>query len=265
MYVTKFSQLLVVSCFGLVMAAAAQAQSAGTVAKVNGVAIPQARLELILKERAAKGQSDSPEAKKALREVLIRNEVVAQEAVKKGLDQNVDVATQIDIARQSVLFGAYQNDFAKTHPVGDEDMRKEYEGLKAQMGDKEYKVRHILVGTEQEAKDIIVRIKKGAKFDKLAAEKSKDASSKNKGGELDWTPAGTVVKPIADVLAKLSKGQLAEQPVQSQGGWQVIRLDDVRPLRIAPLEKIRQVVQQRVLRRQFAASVNELRAKATVE
>jgi peptidyl-prolyl cis-trans isomerase C len=153
----------------------------------------------------------------------------------------------------------------KTHPVSDEELKKEYEALKTQMGDKEYKAHHILVATEAEAKDIIARIKKGGKFDKIAQEKSLDAGSKNKGGELEWSPPASYVQPFAEALTKLNKGQLTEQPVKTPFGWHVIRLDDVRPLKIPPFEEIKQNLAQRVLQRQFAAYVGELRAKAKVE
>jgi peptidyl-prolyl cis-trans isomerase C len=144
-------------------------------------------------------------------------------------------------------------------------MRKEYETLKTQMGDKEYKARHVLVTTEAEAKDIIARVKKGAKLGEIAKEKSTDAGSKGKGGELEWSPAGNYVAPFAEALTKLSKGQLTDQPVQTPFGWHVIRLEDVRPLKIPPFEEIKNNLTQRVLQRQFESAVNELRAKAKVE
>jgi peptidyl-prolyl cis-trans isomerase C len=133
------------------------------------------------------------------------------------------------------------------------------------MGDKEYKARHVLVTTEAEAKDIIARVKKGAKLGEIAKEKSTDAGSKGKGGELEWSPAGNYVAPFAEALTKLSKGQLTDQPVQTPFGWHVIRLEDVRPLKIPPFEEIKNNLTQRVLQRQFESAVNELRAKAKVE
>ena len=132
-----------------------------TTAKVNGVAIPQSRLEFVMKARADQGQPDTPEARKTLRDDLISEEVIAQDALKKGLDKDPDFAAQLDMARQSALVRAYQVDYVKNHPVSDEELQKEYETLKAQMGDKEYKAHHILVGSEAEAKDIIAKIKKG--------------------------------------------------------------------------------------------------------
>ena len=268
MHSMKLSQLLallVVGISGLAAVSAVQAQLVTPVAKVNGVAIPQARLELIMKRRAAQGQPDSPEVRKAIREALISEEVVAQEALKKGLDRDPDVATQIENARQQVILSAYQNDFVKNNKVSDEDLRKEYDTLKALLGDKEFKAQHIMVSTEVEAKDAIARIKKGAKFDKVAAEKSKDASSKDKGGDLGWRNGGNLPKPFIEELSKAKKGTLIEQPVQLQGNWHVLRLDDVRAYKAPAFEEVKPEIQQRILQRQIEAVVADLRAKAKIE
>lgn len=268
MHSMKLSQLLallVVGISGLAAVGAVQAQLITPVAKVNGVAIPQTRLESIMKRRAAQGQPDSPEVRKAVREALINEEVVAQEAIKKGLDRDPDVATQIEISRQSVLIGAYQNDFVKNNKVGDEALRKEYEGLKALLGDKEFKAQHIMVSSEEEAKDVIARVKKGAKFDKVAAEKSKDAGSKDKGGDLGWRNGGNLPKQFTEALAKAKKGTLIEQPVPLQGNWHVLRLDDVRPFKMPTAEEIKQDLQQRIMQRQLEATITELRTKAKIE
>ncbi|MDN5836289.1 MAG: peptidylprolyl isomerase [Nitrosospira sp.] len=265
MHFMKFSQLMVLGISGLIAVTTAQAQSASPIAKVNGVTIPQSRLEFIVKARAAQGQPDTPETRKTLRDDLITEEVIAQEALKRGLDKDPDFVAQLELARLTALVRAFQIDYVKNHPVGDEELHKEYEALKTQMGDKEYKAHHILVGTEAEAKDIIARIKKGGKLEKIAQEKSMDAGSKNKGGELDWSPAASYVQPFAEALTKLNKGQLTEQPVKTPFGWHVIRLDDVRPLKIPPFEEIKQNLAQRVLQRQFATYVGELRSKAKIE
>ncbi|MDN5935349.1 MAG: peptidyl-prolyl cis-trans isomerase [Nitrosospira sp.] len=265
MHFMKFSQLMVLGISGLIAVTTAQAQSASPIAKVNGVTIPQSRLEFIVKARAAQGQPDTPETRKTLRDDLITEEVIAQEALKRGLDKDPDFIAQLELARLTALVRAFQIDYVKNHPVSDEELHKEYEMLKTQMGDKEYKAHHILVGTEAEAKDIIARIKKGGKLEKIAQEKSMDAGSKNKGGELDWSPAASYVQPFAEALTKLNKGQLTEQPVKTPFGWHVIRLDDVRPLKIPPFEEIKQNLAQRVLQRQFATYVGELRSKAKIE
>jgi peptidyl-prolyl cis-trans isomerase C len=265
MHFTKLSRVTAVGICGLIAVTTVQAQSGSSLAKVNGVAIPQSRLEFIVKARTLQGQPDSPETRKTLRDDLITEEVIAQEALKKGLDKDPDFVTQLEMARQTALVRAYQVDYIKSHPVNDDELRKEYEAVKAQMGDKEYKAHHVLVGSEAEAKDIIAKIKKGAKLEKIAQEKSLDTGSKAKGGELEWSPAASYVQPFGEALTKLTKGQLTEQPVHTNFGYHVIRLDDVRPLKVPPFEEIKQNLAQRVLQRQFASAVNDLRGKARVE
>jgi len=264
MHSIKFSKIIALIFSGLIVASA-QAQTPAPVAKVNGVAIPQARLDMAASARVSQGQPDSPELRKALRESLINEEILVQEAMKKGLDRTPEVATQLEMARQSVLVGAYMQDHVKNDTVSEEELRKEYEGLRGMLGDKEYNGRHIQVNTQEEAKDLITRIKKGAKFEKLAAEKSKDQSTKDNGGAFDWRNGGNLPRPFVDALAKLQKGKVAEDPVQTQAGWHVIRLDDVRPLKVPPLEEIKQGLQQRVNEKHFRNKVTDLRAKAKIE
>src|SRR5687768_3885163 len=103
MHFMKFIQLTALGISGLIAVTAVQAQTGSTMAKVNGVTIPQSRLEFILKARTSQGQPDSPEARKNLREDLITEEVIAQEAKKKGLDKDPDFVTQLDMARQTAL------------------------------------------------------------------------------------------------------------------------------------------------------------------
>ena len=175
--------------------------STSTMAKVNGVTIPQSRLEFIMKARAAQGQPDTPEARKSLtrRSYIRGNHRAGRDEKRAG--QGSDFAAQLDIARQTALVRAYQIDYVKNHPVSDEELHKEYETVKAQMGDKEYKAHHILVASEAEAKDIIARIKKGESLKRLPG-KIPGCGSKSKGGELDWSPAASYVQPFAEALTK---------------------------------------------------------------
>src|SRR3989338_239122 len=127
-------------------------------ALVNGVSIPQARIDLRVKAAAAQGQADSPELRKAIRDDMINLEVMAQEAVKAGLDKNADVVQQVELAKQSVLVGAFVQDYAKNHPISEDQLKQKYEKLKPKLGKKKYNPRHILVETEAEAKDIIAQL-----------------------------------------------------------------------------------------------------------
>lgn len=239
--------------------------TAKAVVTVNGSAIPQERIDFFVKQATSRGQPDTPELRKEATNELISRELMAQEANKKGLDKDPEVTAQAELAKQSILVGAFIQDYLKANPITDEAIKAEYEKLKAQIGDKEYKVRHILVTKEEEAKVIIAQLKKGAKFDKLASEKSIDTGSKDKGGDLNWITPSTVVKPFGDALLKLKKGQYTQEPVESQYGWHVIKFEEERPVKAPALDAIKPQLAQRLQQEQIQKSITELRAKAKIE
>lgn len=262
---TKTPHLLLFALAGSLATATCNAQAADPVAKVNGVAIPQSRLDLVIKVSASQGQPDTPETRNRLRDALITREVIMQEALKKGLDKSSDVTSQLDMHRQDVLVNAFVQDYLSHNPVSEEALKKEYELAKTQTGEKEYKARHILVKDEAEAKQIIAQLKKGANFEKIASAKSEDTGSKARGGDLDWSPSNRYVPAFGEALKKLKKGQLADAPVQTQFGWHVIRLDDERPLKPPSFEEIKPKIQQNLQRQALDKAVGELRAKAKIE
>ena len=233
-------------------------------ASVNGISIPQTRIDLRVKAAAAQGQPDSPELRKVIRDDMINLELLAQEAVRLGLDKETEAAQQIEIARQSVLAGAFVQNYADSHPIGDDQLKQEYEKLKANVGDKEYKARHILVDTEAEAKSIIAQLGKKAKFDKLAA-KSKDTGSAEHGGALDWAVPSNFVPPFANAMTNLKKGEYTREPVQSQFGWHVIKLDDVRDLKVPSFDELKPQLQQRLQQQAIKNEIAEMRTKAKIE
>ena len=262
---TRKIPLLLLVLAGSLAAGAGHAQTPPPVAKVNGVAIPQSRVDLLLLNATAQGQPDSPDLRNRIRDELITREMLSQEAARRGLDKNAEVTTQIELQRQGILVNAYLQDYFKKNPISDDAIKNEYERQKAQAPDKEYKARHILVKEEAEAKLIIAQLKKGAQFEKIAAEKSEDQGSKGQGGDLGWSAPGRYVPPFAEVLKKLKKGQLTDTPVQSPFGWHVIRLDDERAFKVPTLEQVKPQVQQQLQQQAIAKIVSDLRAKAKIE
>jgi len=233
------------------------------VARVNGTAIPQARADVLLKEvLSQQGQKDSPELRKLIRERLIDGEVMTQEAIKMGLNKNPEVSGQLDLARQNILVGAFINELSKKTQPSEDALRKAHERFKDSPAANEYRARHILVGSEAEARDIIKEVRGGADFAKIAAARSRDEGSKATGGELGWAAPNTYVRPFAEALARMKKGELTDNPVQTQFGWHVIRLEDTRPLNFEAIKpQLQQVVQREMIQKQ----IDDLRAKAKVE
>jgi len=235
------------------------------IAKVNGVSIPKARADAMMQQQQGRGAPDSDQTRAAVREELVNRELVSQEATKNGLAKSQEVQTQIDMVRQEILINAYIRDYLRKNPITDADIEKEYERAKAQTPDKEYRARHILVETEDQAKDLITQLKKGAKFEDLAAKNSKDPGTKDKGGDLDWTTPANLDRGFADAMAKLEKGRYTDTPVQTRFGWHVIQLDDVRSVRIPSLAEIKPRIQQQLVQVKVEEMVRGLRAKAKIE
>jgi peptidyl-prolyl cis-trans isomerase C len=260
----KFSKFFLVSAL-LAAAASAQAASDKPAAIVNGVSIPQERVDIRLKAATQQGQPDTPEIRKAIRDDLINLEVISQAAVKNGLDKQPDIAQQLELARQSVLAGAFVQDYAKNHPIGDDALKQEYEALKTRVGNKEYKISHILVQTEDEAKKVEADLKKkGAKFAAIAKANSKDPGSKDNGGELGWAVPSNFVQPFGDAVLKLSKGQVSA-PVQTQYGWHVIKLEDTRDLKVPTFEEMKPNLEKRKQQEEIKNLIEDMRSKAKVE
>ena len=245
-------------------AAAAAASGSGKVV-VNGVTIPQSRIDAMNRELSSQGQPDTDERKTAVKEELVNREVLAQAAAKRGLDKNPDIAAQMEMAKQAVLVRALFEEEVKKNPITDAQLQQQYEQFKGSMGTNEYKVRHILVDKEDDAKQIIADLGKGGDFAKIAKEKSKDPGSKDNGGDLDWGPSARYVKPFADAISSMQKGQTTPAPVKTDFGYHVIRLDDVRPLKVPEFSEMKEQFRQRAQQQQIQKMVMDLRQKAKVE
>ena len=238
--------------------------AAKPLAKVNGAAIPQMQADILLLNQRAQGAPEDEQTRDRIREELIRRELIAQEARKKGLDKKPEITAQMDMARQATLVQAYLQDYARSHPISDEAIKKEYETVVARLGDKEYKVRHILVEKDDEAKAVIVKLKAGERFEELAKQ-SKDPGSKERGGDLGWSSPANYVKPFADALVKLDKGKYTTEPVKTDFGYHVILLEDVRERKTPPLDEVKPQINEAMQRQAIARHIADLRAKAKVE
>ena len=241
------------------------ASAASSKVVVNGVTIPQSRFEAMNKELSSQGQPDNPERHQAVKEELVNREILAQAAQKRGLDKSPDVAAQMDMARQAVLVRALFESEVKASPITDDMLKAQYEQFKASMGTNEYKVRHILVEKEDEAKAIIAELNRGGDFAKIAKEKSKDPGSKDSGGDLDWGPSARYVKPFADAVQATPKGQMTPQPVKTDFGYHIIKVDDVRPLKVPTFDEVKEQFRQRAQQQQIQKLVMDLRSKAKIE
>ena len=247
------------------IAVAAMPAIAQNVAVVNGKAIPMSRVEALVKQVVAQGQQpDSPKLREMIKTDLIAREVMMQEAIKQGYDKNPAVRQQLDSARETLVVNAMMREHLDKNKVADADIKAEYDRYKAQAGDKEYHVRHILVGTDAEAKAIIVKLKGGAKFEELA-KGSKDQGTANTGGDLDWATPSAFPKPFSDAFISLQKGAVTAAPVQTENGFHVIKLDDTRAAKVPTLDEVKPRIAEALQEKKLQAFQEQMLKKATVK
>ncbi|MDX8385808.1 MAG: peptidylprolyl isomerase [Gallionella sp.] len=248
------------------LSACTPSDSSKAAATVNGVAISQSQVELLVKQSEDNGQPDSPELRAAIVEQLSMQYLISQEAIEKGIDKHPEVADQIELARQSTLANAFVQDYLTSNPVNDEQLNAEYKKIKVEMGSNEYKARHILVKTESIAKDIISKLKKNLnQFESLAKSKSEDAGSKVNGGDLGWFDPRSMVPEFSSAVENLEKGKFTVEPVKSQFGYHVILLEDIRPKMVPQLEQIKNQLKQQIQQKSLLKVLEGIKAGAKIE
>ena len=236
------------------------------IASVNGQYISKKTLEDLEKDIAERSHGQSPAfPKEKLVEELIQRELLVQDAVQKKLDQTPETIAQLDAARKALLTQASLQNYLKTNPVTDEEVKKEYDSKVGGANSVEYKASHILVKTEDEAKKLIAEIDKGGKFDKLANKNSLDAKESQNGGQLGWFSPSQMVVPFSEAVAKLEKGKYTKTPVKTQFGYHIILLEDSRKQNPPPLEAVKEQLTPMLQRQKVQTMVENLRKQAKVE
>jgi peptidyl-prolyl cis-trans isomerase C len=209
---------------------------------VNGVAITRDQLNQFLHNLQAQGQKITPEVENVILNELIVRELVAGDAHKKKLDALPEVKAQIKLVQQQVLVDAWFTDYFNQNPIKDEQVREEYnrqlESTKSGKNSNEYAVSQILLSSEQEAQEVAKRIENNESFERIAQEKSIDKSSAAQGGKLGWLLPTIIVKPLDDIILSLKKGSVSN-PVQTNLGWHILKVDDVRKFKPAPYDEVK--------------------------
>lgn len=234
------------------------------VATVNGKPITEEMLQIYGAQRS-RNPGAQPISREAALEELVNIELVTQDAEKHNIDKRPNIVKQLDWQRRSLLVGVSMREYIASHPASDAELDKLYkERIKNHDGN-EYKARHILVGSEDEAKAIIDELGKGGDFAKLAAEKSKDPSGKQGGGDLGWFSGDQMVEPFAKAVAKMKKGEITKKPVQTQFGWHVIQLEDTRKVPAPTKDSLKEQLQMQLQNERIDAYIAELRKGAKIE
>jgi peptidyl-prolyl cis-trans isomerase C len=233
---------------------------------VNGKAISQELFDDYAKALAGKPASElTPEDRDQVKENLVRIELIAQQAEKDGLTKDPEVANRLELQRLNLLQQAAAARYLKERTPTDAELRAEFDAQLASTPLVEYQARHILVSGEDVAQKVVQQLQGGADFATLAKRLSSDKESAKNGGDLGWFSPARMVKPFSDAVALLKKGEYTKAPVQTQFGWHVIQLQNVRDRAPPAFEDVKDQVSQLVMQKKFKAYSDEMLKTAKID
>jgi len=240
--------------------------TSNTVASVNGTSISNEAFDIYSQMRSGHQASQdlSEKQKQEILDELINRELIYQDAVNKGMNKDPEVQTQIEDQTRNIITTHRLRKLLEEQPPTQAQLQKAYQTQIVEPASIEYKASHILLENEADAKAITDSLKSGANFAELAKEKSTGPSG-NDGGSLGWFSPNQMVKPFADTVAKLNKGDVSPSPVQTQFGWHVILLEDVRKIDPPPFDKVEKQLLKVVQNQIIGDHISGLKAKANID
>lgn len=250
----------------------ASKETGKVMATVNGENIMESDYQnyLQLRQQQVGPITDKDKEKKVVLDEMTEKMLLAQQAIGNKLDQDPEVSSLMKRVREEILVQALKRKLLRDHPITEEDVKKRFEQEVSNTHKTEYKVRHILVKEEAEAKEILGQLGKGGKFDKLAKEKSIDTQTGKEGGDLGWINQGMVVPEFFSAVIAMKKGTVSAEPVKSDFGWHIIKVDDTRPLKIPTFEQFmsdqraRSNIYRKMQDDKMAELVKDLKSKAKI-
>ncbi len=245
-------------------AAAAPTAPVSLAVTVNGELQVAERGELLLREFMGRGAADSPQLRANVRETLINQAVMSQEAIQQELNKLPLVKARLALAEQNVLALVWQQKAIQDAQISDADIQAEYDNQVKAMGSQEFRVRHVLLADETKAKQILAKLKDGAKFEIMAGESSMDKVTAAQGGLSDWMPEGRLMPEVFAAIKGLKNGQLVTQPVKTASGWQVLRLEEKRPAQPLSLDAVKPQIRLALAQRQVQVRLNALKEAAKI-
>jgi peptidyl-prolyl cis-trans isomerase C len=236
------------------------------VATVNGTPISRTVFDLYAKNitQGKPGVELTPEQRNEALDDLIKIQLIAAQGEKDGVETDPDVAARLQIVKMRILADAEAQKYLKDKEPTDAELHAEYDAQVGQMDKTEYHARHILVASKEQAEQLIKKIQGGAKFEDVAKASSTDGSKAN-GGDLGWFTLARMVKPFGDAVKGLKKGEITTQPVQTQFGWHIIKLEDTRDVTPPPFEQVKPQLVNGVKQKKLQAYVEELKKTATID
>jgi peptidyl-prolyl cis-trans isomerase C len=244
----------------------AAAPAPAPVATIDGTPISRVEYDIYLKSllQGRPTTELTPEQRAQVLDELISMQLLASQGGKDGIEKDPDVAARLDVVRMRVLADSESQKYLKDKEPTDAELHAEYDTAIAAMDKTEYHARHILVPTKEQADQVIKKIKGGAKFEDVAKAQSTDGSKAN-GGDLGWFTLTRMAKPFGDAVKILKKGEMTQEPVQTQFGWHVIKLEDTRETAPPPFEQVKQQVNNGVIQKKLQAYVDSLKKNSKIE
>lgn len=245
---------------GVLPAAAAQ-----TAFTVNGQLVSVEEQKQLMDFLKSNGVTNKNQLKSAARSILIEQKIIEQAARREGLldDPRVRVLTS---EKQAQIYGSIlSRRYASEHPISEEQIRNRYNALLSSYDPHEIKFRHILVKTQDEAKEIIQSLKTGADFSSLAKEKSLDQSTSQNGGQIPFTNIRNVLVPgLAEAILALQPGDLLSVPFKSKLGYHIVLLEDKREVPFPAYDAVKPKLLAELERQQTADFLTDLQKKAKI-
>ena len=248
-------------------AAPAQAQSDPVIAKVNGVEIHESDLAMAEEDVGQNPQLQalSGDARRDYLVSYLADVILAAKAAEgKKVGDQKDFKNRLAFIRNKLLMETLLQQEGKA-ALTDDAMKKVYDDAIKSMGnEQEVRARHILVPTEDEAKTVLAEIKKGSDFAELAKQKSKDPGAAAEGGDLGYFAKDQMVPEFAEAAFKLDKGQVSD-PVKTQFGWHIIKVEDKRTKPLPEFDKVKDQIETYVQRKAQADYIHKLQRGAKIE
>jgi len=236
------------------------ADSNAVLATVNGSKITQKDYDQYIQLNSQGAQM----AKGRVIDELVSRELVYQDALKQKLDKDKDVKAQIEALRTNIILGAALSKAVKSKPISDKELKKVYDEKVGNFKLTEYKARHILLKTKEDAEKVVTELDMGGDFADLAKKRSTGPSAKQ-GGDLGWFAAQQMVPEFSQVLVQLDKGKYTKTPVQTKFGWHVIKLEDTRDAKPPTFDEVKPKLQQSIEQQRLSDYIKGLREKAKIK
>ena len=235
-----------------------------TVGTINGVAVPESLFRRLGLNAIQKPAEDmTPEERAAILEQLVALQLAANDGERQLLHQERNIAAELELRRLQFLASAAVERHVENNPPSEAELRDLYEQRTANLSGTEYRARHILVETEDEAAELIERLDAGSDFASLAQEFSTGPTGPN-GGDLGWFGPDRMVEPFSNAVQQLAVGEYTSMPVQTQFGWHVILLEETRSQQPPGIESMRVELTTLAQREKVQAYLEGLRNAAEV-